>query len=121
MKRSGGTLAGLVGVEFDVVVLGDAAALSFEPTNALPDLVEVFRVRGLDSPSESLVSASSTFGEALDDTAFLGGAFLGKAVKAHLLSVLGQHLVQMHAVTPVSMRTAASASKWRVRSQLTTR
>ena len=40
--HGGGTLAGLVGVEFDVVVLGDAAALSFEPTDALPDLVDSF-------------------------------------------------------------------------------
>ena len=37
-----GALSGLVGVEFDVVVLGDAAALSFEPTDTLPDLVESF-------------------------------------------------------------------------------
>ena len=40
--HGGGALCGLVGVEFDVVVLGDAAALSFEPTDALPDLVESF-------------------------------------------------------------------------------
>ena len=29
----------------------------------------------------------------------LGGALLGEAVQAHLLGVVGQHLVQMHAVT----------------------
>ena len=59
-----------------------------------------FCVRGFDSPSESLVSASSKrFGEALDDATLLGGALLGEAVQAHLLGVVGQYLVQMHAVT----------------------
>ena len=35
-------MAGLVGVEFDLVVLGDAAALSFEPADTLSDLIESF-------------------------------------------------------------------------------
>ena len=81
--HGGGTLAGLVGVEFDVVVLGDAAALSFEPTNALPDLVEVFLGTRFGQPFGELGQCVlEAFGEALDDAALLGGAFLGKAVKA---------------------------------------
>ena len=98
--HGGGALAGLVGVEFDGVVLGDAAALSFEPTDALPDLVESFLGAGLGEPFGELGErVLEAFGEALDDTALLGGALLGEAVQAHLLVVLGQHLVQMHAVT----------------------
>ena len=38
----GGALSGFIGVEFDVIVLSDAAAIFLEPTDALPDLVETF-------------------------------------------------------------------------------
>ena len=48
-------------------------------------------------------------GEALDDAALLGGALLGEAVQAHLLSVVGQYLVQMHAVT---RRQAGERLRW---------
>ena len=59
-----------------------------------------FWVRGFDSPSQSLVSASSKrLAKRSTIPALLGGAFLGEAVQAHLLGVLGQYLVQMHAVT----------------------
>ena len=58
-----------------------------------------FWVRGLESPSQSLGEpVLEAFGEALDDGALLGGALLGEAVQAHLLAIIGQHLVQMHAV-----------------------
>ena len=59
-----------------------------------------FWVRGLEQPIGELGErVLEAFGEALDDAALLGGTLLGEAVKAHLLAVLGQHLVQMHAVT----------------------
>ena len=58
-----------------------------------------FWVRGFDSPSESLVSASSKrLAKRSTIPRSLAGALLGEAVQAHLLVVLGQHLVQMHAV-----------------------
>ena len=39
------------------------------------------------------------FGESLGDAALLRRALLGEAVQAHFLAVVGEHLVQMHAVT----------------------
>ena len=57
--HGGGALAGLVGVECDVVVLGDAAAcLLSRPMRCQTWSVRLW-VRGLDSPSESRVRAAS--------------------------------------------------------------
>ena len=59
-----------------------------------------FWVRGLESPSQSLVSASSKrLAKRSTIPRSLAARSLGEAVQAHLLAVLGQHLVQMHAVT----------------------
>ena len=80
-------------------MLSDAAAIFFEPTDALPDLVEAFVGARFGEPFGELGErVLEAFGEALDDAAFLGGALLGEAVQAHLLGVVGEHLVQMHAV-----------------------
>ena len=43
-------------------------------------------------------ASSKRLAKRSDDAAFLGGALLGEAVQAHLLGVLAEHLVQMHAV-----------------------
>ena len=92
-------MSGFIGVEFDIVVLSDAAAVLLEPTDALPDLVESFLgVRFGEPLGELGERVLEAFGEALDDGALLGGALLGEAVQAHLLGVVGEHLVQMHAV-----------------------
>ena len=97
--HGGGALSALVGIELDVVVLGDAAAFLLEPADALPDLVESFLGAGFGQPlGEFAECALEAFGEALGDAAFLRRALLGEAVQAHFLGVVGQHLVQMHAV-----------------------
>ena len=71
-EKSGGdgALAGLVGVECDVVVLGDAAACLFEPPDALPDLVGAFVGAGFGQPiGEPGEGGLEALGEALDDGA----------------------------------------------------
>ncbi len=87
----GGALAGLVGVEFDVVVLGDAAIARLESPNPLPDLVDAFagaRAR------QSIGELGQRGLEALHDAAVLVGTLLGEAIKARF--ILGHDLVQMH-------------------------
>ena len=116
--HGGGALAGLVGVEFDVVVLGDAAACLFEPPDALPDLVGAFVGAGFRQPTgEPDEGGLEALGEALDDGALLGGARLGEAVQAHLLAVVAEDLVQMHAVMGGGLDGQRRVVKYQSRNQ----
>ena len=104
--HGGGAFAGLVGVEFDIVVLGDPAAVGLEPADALPDFVDPFLGAGSrESFGELGQCVLEAPGESLGDAAFFRGALLGEAVQAHLLGVFGEHLVQMHAVIRRSLDT----------------
>ena len=94
-----GALSGFIRVELDVIVLSDAAAVFLEPADALPDLVDAFMgARFGESLGELGECVLEAFGEALDDAAFLIGAFFGEAVQAHLPGIVGPLLVQLHAV-----------------------
>ena len=80
-------------------MLGDAAALLLEPADAPPDLVDALPGTGFGQPlGEFAEHAPEALGESLDDAALLRRALLGEAVQAHFLAVIGEHLVQMHAV-----------------------
>ena len=85
--------------EFDVVVLGDAAAFRLESSDAFADVAGAFFGTG---PGESFGELGQGLlearGEALDDGALLGGALFGEAVQAQLLAVVGDDFVQMYAV-----------------------
>ena len=73
----GGALSGLIGVEFDLVVPSDAAAVLLEPTDALPDLVGSFLgARFGESFGELGERVLEAFGEALWRRDFGGAASL---------------------------------------------
>ena len=94
-----GALSGFIRVELDVIVLSDAAAVFLESTDALPDLVDAFLGSWFGEPLGELGECVlEAVGEAFDDAAFLVGALFGEAVQAYLPSIVGQLLVQLHAV-----------------------
>ena len=93
--NGGGVLSARVGIEFDVVVLGESSlrALS-RPMRCQPWSMRLW-VRGLESPSESSVRACSKRSTMARS---LAAALFGEAVQARLLAVVGHGLVQMHVV-----------------------
>ena len=97
--HGGGLEPGVVGIDFDVIVLGDTPAFRLEPSDALADFVGAFFGAGSGEPFAELGQGLlEALCEALDDGALLVRALLGEAVQAHLLGVLGHDLVQMHAL-----------------------
>ena len=91
----GGALAGLVGGDVDLVVLGGAGVFGFQAADALPDLGDSLVGAGAsESVVERCEGGLEAGGGALDDAALLLGPLLGVAVEADLVGVGGDDLVQ---------------------------